>query len=103
MWRLKRQEGALNVTVAMSDHDYGLLLQAVGWIEHHAGTDAPEYAGLGRLSLVVDNIGKRREPEMPHESEPVSPGTTAMISLIGLTGQGEASLNAVSRIPAARL
>jgi len=77
----------------MSDHDYGLLLQAVGWIEHHAGTDAPEYAGLGRLSMVVDNIGVRREPEMPHESGPVSPGTEMMIFLIGSTGQGEQSRN----------
>jgi len=48
------------VTVAMSDHDYGLLVQAVGWIEHHAGADAPEYPHLRTLSGVVDNIAKRR-------------------------------------------
>jgi hypothetical protein len=48
------------VTVAMSDHDYGLLVQAVGWIEQHAGADAPEYPHLRSLSGVVDNIAKRR-------------------------------------------
>ena len=76
------------MTVAMSDHDYGLLVQAVGWIEHHAGLDAPDYAGLARLASVVDCIGKRREPEMPHESQPVSPGTQMMVYLIGSTGDG---------------
>jgi hypothetical protein len=48
------------VTVAMSDHDYGLLVEAVGWIEHHAGADAPEYPHLPSLSGVVDNIAKRQ-------------------------------------------
>ncbi len=72
------------MTVSMGDHDYGLLVQAVGWIKHHAGLDAPEYPHLARLSSVVDCIGKRREPA--HERQPDSPGTRMVVSLIGARG-----------------
>jgi hypothetical protein len=50
------------VTVSMSDHDYGLLVEAVGWIEQHSSVDAPAYQHLGRLSELVDNISKCRQP-----------------------------------------
>jgi hypothetical protein len=51
----------------MSDHDYGLLVQAVGWIEDHAGVDAPEYPHLDRLSSVVICIAKRHKLEIPDD------------------------------------
>ena len=54
----------------MSDHDYGLLLQAVGWIEYHAGLDAPDYPQVGQLSGAVDCIDKRRESGVPHQRQP---------------------------------
>jgi hypothetical protein len=65
----------------MSDHDYGLLVQAVGWIEHHAGADAPEYPHLPRLSDVVDNIAKRRLPEGSNDRWPSSPAMAVVIDL----------------------
>jgi hypothetical protein len=46
----------------MSDHDYAILLAAVGWIEHHAGKDAPDYPALDILTHVVNNISERRVP-----------------------------------------
>jgi hypothetical protein len=51
------------VTVAMSDHDYGLLLEAVGWIEQYAGVDAPDYPHMARIAEVVTNISKRWQPD----------------------------------------
>jgi hypothetical protein len=50
------------VTVAMSDRDYAILLAAIGWIEHHAGKDAPNYPEIEMLTHVVNNISQRREP-----------------------------------------
>jgi len=46
----------------MSDRDYAILLAAVGWIENHAGKDAPEYPEIEMLTYVVNNISRRREP-----------------------------------------
>lgn len=80
------------MTVSMSDHDYGLLVQAVGWIEHHAGLDAPEYPHLTALSSVVDCIGKRREPAIAHERQPDSPGTRMVVYLIGARGGDDPEL-----------
>ena len=50
------------MTVAMSDRDYAILLGAIGWIENHAGKDAPEYPEIEMLTYVVNNISQRREP-----------------------------------------
>jgi len=50
------------VTVAMSDRDYAILLAAIGWIENHAGKDAPDYPEIEILTHVVNNISQRREP-----------------------------------------
>jgi hypothetical protein len=50
------------VTVAMSDRDYAILLAAIGWIENHAGKDAPDYPKIEMLTHVVNNISQRREP-----------------------------------------
>jgi hypothetical protein len=69
------------VTVAMSDHDYGLLVQAVGWIEHHAGADAPEYPHLPSLSGVVDNIAKRRVRGSSKDRGAASPGKGVVVDL----------------------
>jgi hypothetical protein len=60
------------VNVAMSDHDYGALHQALGWIECHAGVDAPGFRDIEELSSVVSNIAKHRETELPHQSQPDS-------------------------------
>ena len=78
------------MTVAMSDHDFGVLLQAVGWIEQHARLDAPDYPLLEELSSVMNNIAKRREPESPYQRRPDSPGTKMVVYLIGSTSEGEA-------------
>jgi hypothetical protein len=48
------------MTVAMSDRDYAVLVEAAGWVRQHSGADAPEYAELGNLGRVVDGIAKRR-------------------------------------------
>jgi hypothetical protein len=69
------------VTVAMSDHDYGILVGAVGWIEHHAGSDAPAYPQLPRLSEVVDNIAKRRIPECSKGRRLASAGGGVVVDL----------------------
>jgi hypothetical protein len=50
------------VTVAMSDRDYAILLAAIGWIENHAGKDAPDYPKIEMLTHLVNNISQRREP-----------------------------------------
>ena len=50
------------MTVAMSDRDYAILLAAIGWIENHAGKDAPDYPKIEMLTHVVNNISQRREP-----------------------------------------
>ncbi len=71
------------MTVALSDHDYGLLVQAVGWIEYHSGVDAPHYPALDRLSSVVNCIAKRREPEIPHKSQLAFSGNVRHIRLGG--------------------
>jgi hypothetical protein len=63
------------VTVVMSDHDYGILVEAAGWIEHHAGNAAHEYPHRQRLSVVVDNIAKRRIPEYAMACRPASAGS----------------------------
>jgi hypothetical protein len=51
----------------MSDHDYGVLVEAVRWIEQHSGDDAPVYPHLERLSALVENISRRGQsaPEPP--------------------------------------
>ena len=46
----------------MSDRDYAILLAAIGWIENHAGKDAPDYPEIEILTHVVNNISQRREP-----------------------------------------
>jgi hypothetical protein len=69
------------VTVAMSDHDYGLLVEAVGWIEQHAAVDAPEYPHLPSLSLVVDNIAKRQTPRDSKDPRPTSPSGAVVVDL----------------------
>ena len=51
------------MTVAMNDRDYAILLAAIGWIENHAGKDAPEYPEIEMLTYVVNNISQRREVE----------------------------------------
>jgi hypothetical protein len=48
------------MTIAMSDRDYAVLVEAAGWVRQHSGADAPEYAELGNLGRVVDGIAKRR-------------------------------------------
>jgi hypothetical protein len=48
------------MTVAMSDRDYAVLVEAAGWVRLHSGDDAPEYADLGNLRRVVDGIAQRR-------------------------------------------
>ena len=48
------------MTIAMSDRDYAVLVEAAGWVGLHSGADAPEYAELGNLRRVVDGIAKRR-------------------------------------------
>ena len=50
------------MTVSMNDRDYAILLAAIGWIENHAGKDAPEYPEIEMLTYVVNNISQRREP-----------------------------------------
>jgi hypothetical protein len=70
-----------NVTVAMSDHDYGVLVEAAGWIEYHAGKDAPEYPHLPRLSGVVDNIAKRRIRDYSKDPQTAVPQGGAIIHL----------------------
>src|SRR5476649_1558071 len=46
----------------MSDRDYAILLSAIGWIENHAGKDAPDYPKIEMLTHVVNSISQRREP-----------------------------------------
>jgi hypothetical protein len=74
----------------MGDHDFGVLLQAVDWIEQHARLDAPDYPLLEELSSVVNNIAKRREPGSPYQRRPDSPGVKMVVYLIGSTSEGEA-------------
>jgi hypothetical protein len=45
------------VVVRVSDSQYLVLLNAVRWIEQHAGIDAPEYPQLRMLTEVVDSLG----------------------------------------------
>jgi hypothetical protein len=40
----------------MSDDDYQVLVHAVGWIERHAGFDAPEYPQPQELAHLVDTM-----------------------------------------------
>jgi hypothetical protein len=49
------------MTVAMSDADYAVLVEAAGWIRQHSGIDAPDYPRLERLVEVVDSIARRRQ------------------------------------------
>jgi hypothetical protein len=57
----------------MSAHDYGVLVEAVSWIEQHSGNDAPVYPRIQRLSAVVDNISKRRQPDsFPEPRQPIA-------------------------------
>ncbi len=55
------------MTVAMSEVDYAVLIEAAGWIRQHAGLDAPEYPRLELLVEVVESIARRRRPP-PEES-----------------------------------
>ena len=74
------------MTVAMSDCEYGVLAEAVAWIELHAGNDAPEYPQLARLSDVVNSIARRREPDRSQHWRPVSPVDGLIIDLRPTTG-----------------
>lgn len=57
------------MTVAMSDHDYGLLVEAVGWIQQHARVDAPAYPTLESLVGVMDRVSRGAgEPLVPRRS-----------------------------------
>jgi len=49
------------MTIAMSDRDYAVLVEAAGWVRLHSGSDAPEYAEVENLRRVVDGIAKRRQ------------------------------------------
>jgi hypothetical protein len=51
------------MTVAMSNYDYAILVEAVAWIKAHAGNDAPPYPRLDRLVEVVDSIARRKQPD----------------------------------------
>ncbi len=44
------------MTVEMSDDDYAVLVDAVGWIERHAGIDAPVYPQPQDLVYLVDSM-----------------------------------------------
>jgi predicted RNA-binding Zn-ribbon protein involved in translation (DUF1610 family) len=59
------------VTVAMSDHDCGLLVEAVEWIQQHAGVDAPSYPALERLAGVMDRVSPGGEPQPLLASTPL--------------------------------
>jgi hypothetical protein len=67
----------------MSDHDYRLLVEAAGWIERHAGVDAPAYPRLDRLSSVVNCIARRREPEISPKFVPSPTGNGKVTNLFG--------------------
>lgn len=49
--------------VTMSNTDYAELVAAAQWIEQHAGKDAPEYPKIDKLSRVVADIARRRQPD----------------------------------------
>src|ERR1700682_499178 len=62
------------MTMAMSDRDYAVLVDAAQWVRAHSGTDAPEYPKLDKLCRVMEGIGKRRSsradavrPEEPRQ------------------------------------
>jgi len=74
----------------MSDTDYALLVQAVGWIERHAGVDAPDYPGLERLLTLLDNIAGRQELlwNRPQPSQSGSSGLVVHVLTPGPVDRG---------------
>jgi hypothetical protein len=49
------------VVELVGDSEYAVLLDALRWIEDHAGVDAPEYPGIRVLADVVDSLGRRQK------------------------------------------
>jgi hypothetical protein len=72
----------------MGDNDYAVLLQAAGWIDHHAGVDACQYSDIEELSSVVSNIAELQETELPPPSQPVSTGDI-VVHLVHPTGAND--------------
>ena len=47
------------MAVLVSDSEYAILLDALRWIECHAGIDAPEYPNLATLAEAMDSLTRR--------------------------------------------
>jgi hypothetical protein len=47
------------VAMRVTESQYAVLLNALTWIDQHAGIDAPEYPQLRMLTEVVDSLGPR--------------------------------------------
>jgi hypothetical protein len=73
------------MTVAMSECEYRVLTEAVAWIEMHAGKDAPECPQMARVSEVVNNIARRREPDGSKQWRPARPVDRLINKLVRAT------------------
>jgi len=77
------------VTMEMSDSDYAVLRHVVGWLEQHAGKDAPEYPELDAATRVVNNIARRRERDSSKRPRLTSPFTRAVVDVRPATVDAE--------------